>query len=43
MIHENHDHDSTNPHYFGLQLGVIIAGFVAAVAVGLVLLKFLPH
>jgi carbon monoxide dehydrogenase subunit G len=40
LAHEDHDHDPSNPHYFGLPIGVIIAAGVAAVAVGLILLKF---
>ena len=43
MIQEDHDHDPTNPHYFGLPLGVILAGIVAIVSIAIVLLKFLPH
>ncbi len=39
---EDHDHDPSNPHYFGLPIGVIIAAFVATVAVCAVLYKFLP-
>jgi carbon monoxide dehydrogenase subunit G len=34
------DHDPSNPHYFGLPIGVILAAGVAAIAVGLILLKF---
>jgi carbon monoxide dehydrogenase subunit G len=40
LAHEDHDHDPTNPHYFGLPLGVIIAGAVAAISVGITLAKF---
>lgn len=40
LAHEDHDHDPSNPHYFGLPLGVLIAAGVAAVAVGITLLKF---
>ncbi|HUW80601.1 MAG TPA: carbon monoxide dehydrogenase subunit G [Acidocella sp.] len=40
LAHEDHDHDPTNPHYFGLPLGVIIAGAVAAIAVGITLARF---
>jgi carbon monoxide dehydrogenase subunit G len=40
LEHEDHDHDTSNPHYFGLPLGVIIAAAVAIVAVGLTLAKF---
>ncbi len=39
--HEDHDHDPSNPHYFGLPVGVIIAGTVAAISVGITLLKFI--
>jgi hypothetical protein len=41
LAHEDHDHDPSNPHYFGLPLGVILAGIVAAVSVGITLAKFL--
>jgi hypothetical protein len=41
MSQENHDHDPSNPHYFGLPLGVILATVVAIVAVGITLVKFL--
>jgi uncharacterized protein len=41
LAHEDHDHDSSNPHYFGLPLGVIIAAAVAVIAIGLTLAKFL--
>ncbi len=41
MSQENHDHDPSNPHYFGLPLGVILATVVAVVAVGITLVKFL--
>jgi carbon monoxide dehydrogenase subunit G len=37
---EDHDHDPSNPHYFGLPIGVIIAAVVATISVGIVLLKF---
>ncbi|HUW80600.1 MAG TPA: hypothetical protein VMV54_06880 [Acidocella sp.] len=40
LAHEDHDHDPTNPHYFGLPLGVTIAGTVAAIAVGIILARF---
>lgn len=40
LAHEDHDHDPSNPHYFGLPLGVIIAAVVATVAVGITLAKF---
>jgi carbon monoxide dehydrogenase subunit G len=38
---EDHDHDPSNPHYFGLPIGVIIAAGVAIVAVAIIVLKFL--
>ncbi len=38
---EDHDHDTSNPHYFGLPLGVIIAAIVAIIAVGITLAKFM--
>lgn len=41
VAHEDHDHDASNPHYFGLPLGVIIAATVAIVAVGITLAKLL--
>jgi uncharacterized protein len=41
LAHEDHDHDPSNPHYFGLPLGVLIAAAVAIVAVGLTLAKLL--
>jgi carbon monoxide dehydrogenase subunit G len=37
---EDHDHDPSNPHVFGLPIGVIIAAVVATISVGIVLLKF---
>jgi carbon monoxide dehydrogenase subunit G len=40
LAHEDHDHDPSNPHYFGLPIGVIIAAMVATIAVGAELLKF---
>jgi len=40
QLAENHDHDPSNPHYFGLPVGVIIPMIIAAIAVGLVLYKF---
>lgn len=40
LSHEDHDHDPSNPHYFGLPLGVIIAGVIAAAAVGITVAKF---
>ena len=39
--HEDHDHDPSNPHYFGLPVGVIIAAAVAGVSVCITLYKFL--
>ena len=41
LAHEDHDHDPSNPHYFGLPLGVIIAAVVAIIAIGFTLAKFL--
>jgi carbon monoxide dehydrogenase subunit G len=38
---EDHDHDPSNPHFFGLPIGVIIAAVVATLSVGIVLLKFI--
>ncbi len=40
IAHEDHDHDPSNPHYFGLPLGVIIAALIATIAVAITLLKF---
>ena len=40
LAHEDHDHDPSNPHYFGLPLGVIIAGVIAVAAVGITVAKF---
>ena len=40
LAHEDHDHDPSNPHYFGLPLGVIIAGVIAVTAVGITMAKF---
>jgi uncharacterized protein len=40
LAHEDHDHDPSNPHYFGLPLGVIIAGVIAVTAVGITVAKF---
>jgi carbon monoxide dehydrogenase subunit G len=37
---EDHDHDPSNPHYFGLPVGVLIPMVIAAIAVGLVIYKF---
>lgn len=39
--HEDHDHDPSNPHYFGLPVGVIIAATVAAISVCITLYKFI--
>jgi carbon monoxide dehydrogenase subunit G len=39
-LHEDHDHDPSNPHYFGLPAGVLIAAAIAVVSVALVMLKF---
>jgi len=41
LAHEDHDHDPSNPHYFGLPVGVIIAAVVAAISVGITLLRFI--
>jgi len=41
MAHEDHDHDPSNPHYFGLPVGVIIAAVIAAISVGITIAKFL--
>ncbi|HVE22606.1 MAG TPA: carbon monoxide dehydrogenase subunit G [Acidocella sp.] len=41
LAHEDHDHDPSNPHYFGLPLGVILAAVVAVIAVGITLAKLL--
>jgi hypothetical protein len=40
LAHEDHDHDTSNPHYFGLPLGVIIAAVIATISVGITLAKF---
>jgi uncharacterized protein len=40
LAHEDHDHDPSNPRYFGLPLGVIIAGVVAIIAICITLAKF---
>jgi carbon monoxide dehydrogenase subunit G len=37
---EDHDHDPSNPHYFGLPVGVIIPVVVATIAVALIIYKF---
>jgi carbon monoxide dehydrogenase subunit G len=37
---EDHDHDPSNPHYFGLPIGVIIAAAIATISVGLTILKY---
>jgi uncharacterized protein len=39
LAHEDHDHDPSNPHYFGLPLGVLLAAGVAIIAVGITLTK----
>ncbi len=39
-LQEDHDHDPSNPHYFGLPVGVIIAAAIAATAVAITLIKF---
>jgi len=39
--HEDHDHDPSNPHYFGLPVGVLIAAAVAVVAIAIIVFKFL--
>lgn len=36
----HHEEDPSNPHYFGLPLGVLIATAISAIAVGITLLKF---
>jgi len=41
IAHEDHDHDASNPHYFGLPLGVIIAGIVAVISVAATIAKFI--
>ena len=38
--HEDHDHDPSNPHYFGLPVGVIIAAVIATISVAITILKF---
>ena len=40
-MHEDHDHDPSNPHYFGLPVGVLIAAAVAVVAIAIIMFKFL--
>jgi len=40
LAHEDHDHDPSNPHYFGLPIGVIIAATIATISVFLTLFKF---
>jgi carbon monoxide dehydrogenase subunit G len=40
IAHEDHDHDPSNPHYFGLPIGVILAAGIAAISVGITLFKF---
>ena len=34
------EEDPSNPHYFGLPVGVIIAAAISAIAVAITLLKF---
>ncbi len=41
LAHEDHDHDPSNPHYFGLPLGIIIASCVAIFSVAITLIKLL--
>lgn len=41
IAHEDHDHDASNPHYFGLPLGVIIAAVVAIISVAATIIKFI--
>ncbi len=36
----HYEDDPSNPHYFGLPLGVIIATAISAMSVGITLLKF---
>ena len=38
--HGHYKEDPSNPHYFGLPLGIIIATAISAAAVGITLLKF---
>ena len=38
--HGHHEEDPSNPHYFGLPLGVLIATAISATAVAITLLKF---
>ena len=40
LLHEDHDHDPSNPHYFGLPVGVIIAAIIATISVAITILKF---
>jgi carbon monoxide dehydrogenase subunit G len=40
-LHEDHDHDPSNPQYFGLPVGVLIAAAVAVVAIAIIVFKFL--
>lgn len=40
-LHEDHDHDPSNPHYFGLPVGVLIAAAVAVAAIAIIMFKFL--
>jgi carbon monoxide dehydrogenase subunit G len=39
--HEDRDHDPTNPHYFGIPLGVLIGAGIAALSVAIISIKFL--
>ncbi len=43
IAHEDHDHDPSNPHYFGLPVGVLIAATIAAISVLLTIIKFVHH
>ncbi len=38
--HAHPEEDPSNPHYFGLPLGVIIAASISAIAVSITLIKF---
>lgn len=38
--HGHHGDDPSNPIYFGLPIGVIIAATISAISVGITLLKF---
>ncbi len=39
-VHGHHGDDPSNPIYFGLPIGIIIASAISAIAVGITLLKF---